>query len=187
MRPDPIESDVYTHGHYDSVLRSHRQRTAANSAAYLLPSLRAGLKVLDVGCGPGTITVDFATRVAPGRVVGVDIEARVLDEAREHARERGVDNVEFVAGDFRTLDLPGAPFDVVHAHQVLQHLKDPVGALRKMAALARPGGGLVAARDGIYSAFAWAPDDQRLDRWLAIYLAVTRRNGADAPRKTESR
>ena len=54
----------YTHGHADTVLRSHRTRTAENSAGYLLPSLRAGLEVLDVGSGPGTITVDLAARVA---------------------------------------------------------------------------------------------------------------------------
>ena len=66
----------YTHGHHESVLRSHRWRTAENSAAYLLPHLRPGLDLLDVGCGPGTITLDFARRVAPGRVIGIDAESR---------------------------------------------------------------------------------------------------------------
>ena len=65
--------DTYTHGHADAVLQSHRRRTAENSAAYLAPHLRPGLDVLDVGCGPGTITVDLAERVAPGRVTGLDV------------------------------------------------------------------------------------------------------------------
>jgi len=175
-----VADDVYTHGHHDSVLRSHRQRTAENSAAYLLPSLRPGLAVLDVGCGPGTITADLAALVAPGRVVGIDVDAAVVEEARAGAAARGLDNVEFVAGDFRTIDVDRGAFDVVHAHQVLQHLRDPVGALRAMGALARPGSGIVAARDSDYSSFCWYPDDERLDRWLATYLAVTRRNGAEA-------
>ena len=64
--------DTYTHGHADSVLRSHRWRTVANSAAYLIPHLRPGIELLDVGCGPGTITIDLARRVAPGRVLGID-------------------------------------------------------------------------------------------------------------------
>src|SRR5436190_10740531 len=71
--------DVYTHGHHESVLRSHRWRTAANSAAYLLPHLTPGLKLLDVGCGPGTITLDLAEAVAPGRVLGIDAVAEPLD------------------------------------------------------------------------------------------------------------
>jgi ubiquinone/menaquinone biosynthesis C-methylase UbiE len=66
---------MYTHGHHESVLRSHRWRTVENSAAYLVPFLRPGLDLLDVGCGPGSITQDFATRVAPGRVCGLDRSA----------------------------------------------------------------------------------------------------------------
>ena len=162
--------DIYTHGHHDSVLRSHRQRTAANSAAYLLPVLAPGMSVLDVGCGPGTITADLAAIVAPGRVVGVDVSPSVVDEARAAAPD-----VELVVGDFRELDL--GHFDVVHAHQVLQHLRDPVGALTAMAERATQ---YVAARDSDYTAFAWYPSEPRLDRWRSTYLAVTERNGADA-------
>src|SRR5690606_33807663 len=73
--------DAYTHGHHESVLRSHRWRTAENSAAYLLPHLAPGTSVLDVGSGPGTITADLAARVAPGRVVGVDASADVVSDA----------------------------------------------------------------------------------------------------------
>jgi ubiquinone/menaquinone biosynthesis C-methylase UbiE len=174
------DPDVYTHGHHEAVLRSHRWRTAENSAAYLLPHLRPGLALLDVGCGPGTLTVDLAARVAPGRTVGVDTAPDVVTAAHEHARERGATNLELVVGDFRKLELVPGSFDVVHAHQVLQHLRDPVGALRTMAALARPRGGLVAARDADYAAMTWAPADVRLDRWARLYQAVTTRNGADA-------
>ncbi|OMQ15014.1 SAM-dependent methyltransferase, partial [Modestobacter sp. VKM Ac-2676] len=73
--------DTYTHGHAEPVLQSHRWRTAENSAGYLLAELRPGLDLLDVGCGPGTITVDLAARVAPGRAVGLDIAPAPLAEA----------------------------------------------------------------------------------------------------------
>jgi SAM-dependent methyltransferase len=177
--PPDHAHEVYTHGHPEAVLRSHRWRTAENSAAYLLPHLAPGLSLLDVGCGPGTLTVDLARRVAPGRVVGVDVAEVVVDEARAHAAASGAADVSFVAGDFRTADLgPGDGFDVVHAHQVLHHLGDPVGGLAAMSALARPGG-LVASRETDYGAMSWAPASAALDRWAEVYAAVARRNGAE--------
>ena len=74
---------TYTHGHDESVLRSHKWRTLDNSAAYLAPHLASGTSVLDLGCGPGTITADIGRRVAPGRVVGIDASAAVIEEARD--------------------------------------------------------------------------------------------------------
>jgi 2-polyprenyl-3-methyl-5-hydroxy-6-metoxy-1,4-benzoquinol methylase len=174
---EATDPDTYTHGHHDSVLRSHRWRTAENSAAYLLPHLQPGMTLLDVGCGPGTLTCDLADRVAPGQVLAVDLSAEVVDEAGSTAAERGTTNVTFQIADFRELD---GTFDVVHAHQVLQHVGDPVGALRRMAELARPGGGLVAARDGDYPAMFWHPASAALDRWREVYLGVTRHNDAEA-------
>ncbi|MCZ2858596.1 methyltransferase domain-containing protein [Blastococcus sp. VKM Ac-2987] len=169
--------DTYTHGHAEPVLQSHRWRTAENSAAHLLPSLRPGLDLLDVGCGPGTITADLAARVAPGRVLGLDVSPDPLDEARASAARAGV-AATFAVGDCYALDLPDASFDVVHAHQVLQHLTDPVAALREMARVCRPGG-LIAVRDVDYAATTWFPADAGLDRWLALYGRVARRNGAE--------
>ncbi|MGD1034086.1 MAG: methyltransferase domain-containing protein [Candidatus Dormibacteria bacterium] len=176
---DSTGADTYTHGHHEAVLRAHRWRTAENSAAYLLPHLRPGMSLLDVGCGPGTLTADLAARVAPGAVLGIDLSTAVVAEAEAHARDAGVPNLRFRSGDFRSAGLAERGFDVVHAHQVLQHLRDPVGALRAMGRLARRDG-IVAARDGDYSAMVWWPADPRLDRWREIYLEVTRRNGAEA-------
>jgi ubiquinone/menaquinone biosynthesis C-methylase UbiE len=169
---------TYTHGHHESVLRSHRWRTAENSAAYLLPELVPGTSVLDVGCGPGTITVDLARRVAPGEVVGIDASADVVAAATATAEEAGSTGVRFAVGDVYALDHPDGSFDVVHAHQVLQHLADPVAALREMGRVARPGG-LVAVRDSDYAAMTWAPLDPRLDRWLELYHDLARANGGE--------
>jgi ubiquinone/menaquinone biosynthesis C-methylase UbiE len=172
-----MTDEVYTHGHHESVLRSHTWRTAENSAGYLLGALRPGFDLLDVGCGPGTITADLARRVAPGRVVGLDRVHEVLGKASVQAGAQGV-AIELAAGDVYALPFPDASFDVVHAHQVLQHLIDPVRALAEMRRVLRPGG-LLAARDGDYASFAWAPRDPLLDRWLELYRAVARRNGAE--------
>ena len=179
MRQYGVMEDTYTHGHHESVLRSHLSRTAENSAAYLLPELRPGMSLLDVGCGPGTITVDLARRVDPGRVVGLDRAGEVLDTARSLLGPDAPPHLTFAAGDVYALDVEDASFDVVHAHQVLQHLSDPVAALREMHRVLVPQG-LLAVRDGDYGAFVWAPADPLLDRWREVYTAVTRHNRADA-------
>ena len=173
-----MTSDVYTHGHHESVLRSHSWRTAANSAAHLLPHLREGQRLLDVGCGPGTITVDLAAHVAPGQVIGVDTSAEVLERARRHAAELGAP-VSFQVGDVYALDFPDASFDVVHAHEVLQHLTDPVAALREMRRVTRPGG-VVALREGDYGAMTWYPPSAALEDWRHLYHEVTIANRAEA-------
>ena len=168
----------YVHGHAEPVLRSHRSRTVANSAAYLLPRLRPGLRVLDVGCGPGTITADLARIVGAGNVVAVDPSAQVVEQCREHLVAEQLGEVEVRVGDVYALDLPDGGFDVVHAHQVLQHVPDPVEALRQMRRLCAPGG-VVAARDADYAAFTWYPLDERLDAWLALYRRLARAAGGE--------
>lgn len=171
-------SDRYTHGHHESVLSSHRTRSAADSAAYLVPRLVPGQRLLDVGCGPGTITVDLAALVAPGEVVALDREAGILTEVGRLAQERGLGNLTTTVGDVYALELADASFDVVHAHQLLQHLSDPVAALREMRRVARPSG-LVAVRDADYAMMTWYPPEPRMERWLEIYHAVARSNGAE--------
>jgi ubiquinone/menaquinone biosynthesis C-methylase UbiE len=168
--------ETYTHGHHESVLRSHRWRNAENSAAYLLPLLRPGMTLLDVGCGPGTLTLDLARRVEPGCTVGLDRAQAPLAEAR--VRVPAPERVRFVLGDVYTLEFGDESFDVVHAHQLLQHLTDPVAALTEMGRVCRPGG-VVAVREADFSVMCWHPVEPALERWLGLYHAVTRANGAE--------
>ncbi|RPF20312.1 class I SAM-dependent methyltransferase [Myceligenerans xiligouense] len=170
------ESESYTHGHHESVLRSHRARTAANSAAFLLPRLGAGMRVLDVGCGPGTVTVDLAEKLDGGEVVGVDAAAGVLASARELAAQHPTANVRFEHANAYELPFDDDTFDVVFAHQLLQHLSEPVVALREMKRVARPGG-FVAVRDADYAAMAWYPASAELTEWNTLYHEVTHAYG----------
>lgn len=171
-------SGRYTHGHEPATLASHARRSAANSCAYLLPLLEPGMSLLDVGSGPGSITLDLAELVAPGTVVGIEPVAAPLEEARRAAAERGDTRTRFAEADVLRLPYDDASFDVVHAHQVLQHLTDPVGALREMRRVCRPGG-IVAARDADYAAMSWFPDVPELDEWRTVYRQVARGNGAE--------
>ncbi|GAQ64803.1 class I SAM-dependent methyltransferase [Streptomyces scabiei] len=185
--PKARETAVYTHGHHESVLRSHTWRTAANSAAYLLGSLKPDMRILDIGCGPGTITADLAALVPDGRVTGVDQAPGILEQARATAAGRGLGNVDFAVADVHALDFPDDTFGVVHAHQVLQHVGDPVQALREMVRVTRPGG-LIAVRDSDYAAMTWFPQSPGMDDWLELYRRVARANGGepDAGRRLKS-
>ena len=160
-------------------MSSHARRTAANSAAFLTSHLRPGLRLLDIGCGPGSITVDLAALVAPGEVIGVDREPAVLEEARTLAAARGLGNVHFDPADIYALPFEDDSFDVVYAHQVFQHLARPIVGLGEAKRVLRPGG-LLAIRDSDYGTMVHAPSEPGLDRWLALYHQVTAANGAEA-------
>jgi ubiquinone/menaquinone biosynthesis C-methylase UbiE len=164
---------TYTHGHHESVLRSHLWRTVENSAAYLMHEFTPGRDVLDVGCGPGTITTDIAGRVEPGHVIGIDPSAQVIEQAQGEGK--GVANVEFKTGDVYALGFDDATFDIVHAHQVMHHLPDPVAALREMRRVCKPDG-IVGARESDYGGFTWYPADPQLDAWRALFDTVARKN-----------
>jgi ubiquinone/menaquinone biosynthesis C-methylase UbiE len=168
--------DTYTHGHHESVLRSHSNRTIANSAEYLRPHLAPGKTLLDVGAGPGTITMEFAASV--DRVTATEIGDAELALSQALAAERGVTNIDFAVEDVHALSFADASFDVVHAHQVLQHVADPVQALREMRRVTKPGG-VIAARDADYAAFFWFPMLPELDEWLRLYREAAYANGGE--------
>ncbi|MFV0434497.1 MAG: methyltransferase domain-containing protein [Leucobacter sp.] len=168
-----MAADPYTHGHHASVLRSHTWRTVENSAEHLIPHLRPGLSLLDIGSGPGTITADFAERLAPGRVVGLDAAADVVEKARTDTAPLGLKNLSFETGDAYELPYEDDSFDIVHAHQVLQHVSRPAEMLREMRRVTKPGG-IVSVREVDYEGVIWSPRNAALDEWLELYLGVHR-------------
>ena len=118
-------------------------------------------------------TADLAKRLAPGTACGIDLSTDVIDAAR-----RDYPGVAFAAADVYYLPFHDASWDVVHAHQVLQHLSQPVAALKEMQRVVRPGG-IVAARDSDYATFTWYPASAGLDRWLSLYQEIARENGGE--------
>ena len=106
-------------------------RTAANEGAFFLPFLRPGMRVLDVGCGPGSITLGLAEKIAPGEIVGIDFQESQIAQAKALAASRGVENARFEIGDVYHLPFPDASFDAAFAHIVLMHIREPLRALKE--------------------------------------------------------
>ena len=170
--------ETYTHGHAEATLRQHGRRTAEEAAAFLLPELKVGMRLLDVGCGPGSITRGLATHLAPGEVVGVDLSEEALASARRDAAERGIENVRYQTASVYELPFPDASFDVVFAHQVLQHLREPSAAMREMLRVLRPGG-LIGVRDVDWGTVAYWPSNPWIDLFLEVHVKTWSQNGGD--------
>ena len=137
---------TYTMGYGPEFRKMLERRNAAVCAAHLLPRLEHGMRLLDLGCGPGTISVGLAEAVAPGELHGIDMEESQIDIARAAARAGGHENAFFQAGDATDLPVEDASFDVVHCHALLNHAPDTQAVLAEAMRVLKPGG-LVAARE----------------------------------------
>lgn len=133
----------------DDVERDRLQAQAAAIAeptAFLLRrgGLAAGMRVLDLGTGPGDVALQVAEIVGPeGSVVGVDQDSASLVVARERVDALGLSNVEFVEGDARTF-VAEKPFDAVVCRLLLMHLPDAADVIAHHAKALTPGGVFVA-------------------------------------------
>ena len=139
-------------------------RRTGQVAAFLAPHLRAGMRLLDCGCGPGSITVDLAQAVAPGETVGIDLREDALAQGRALAHERRIANVTFQTASVYQLPFPDGSFDAAFACAVLQHLGEPLVALKEMRRVLKPGG-VVGIVDGSSTITFRYPTNSLLDKW----------------------
>ena len=138
------EDTTYTMGRTQAeterLIRQSRLYSGLTRRMLTEAGLTNGMKVLDIGSGAGDVAMAAAELVGPeGRVVGVDVNAEILETARARVAQSGLEHVEFVAGDARTLDLE-SDFDALIGRFVLMYLPDPAGALRQLSTRLRPGG-----------------------------------------------
>ena len=168
--------DAYQHGHHASVVADHVKRTAEVAASFFIPFLAPGMRLLDVGCGPGSITSGLAQRVAPAKTIGIDPSPSVIETAR--ALAGGMAHLTFEIGDIHRPRFGAETFDAIFAHQVLQHLGRPVEALKEVWTLLKSGG-VVGVRDVDWGSTTFYPDSQGMRRFLTLYYELARRNGAE--------
>ncbi|MCY4448974.1 MAG: methyltransferase domain-containing protein [Chloroflexi bacterium] len=170
------QTSGYTMGYSEDFLRMLHRRSAQTHAAYLLPRLEPGMRLLDFGCGPGTISVGLAKAIEPGELHGIDLEesqvlmARAAAEAGEHT------NATFHVGDVTALPFEDDSFDVAHCHAVLMHIPDTQAVLAEVKRVLKPGG-MIASREMIGSSSFMAPDLGNSDAWATFARLIAANGG----------
>jgi ubiquinone/menaquinone biosynthesis C-methylase UbiE len=167
------QPNTYTQGYSSYTLATHLTRTASSTAAFLLPHIKTTDHILDIGCGPGTITTGFATYASSGTIVGIDISPIVVQKAQTLAAEakiptQGPGSVRFEEGNLlESLPYPDDTFDIIYASQVFGHFPPPdlpLRALTELRRLLKPNG-ILATRDAVAQHFY--PSSLDLDRlWV---------------------
>ncbi|KAI1178900.1 methyltransferase type 11 [Nemania sp. FL0916] len=165
-------------------ITSWANRPTREVAGYMLHCIKPNSHILDVGCGMGKMTLDFAEDVPEGTVTGVDISASAIDLARNTRDQRGVTNAQFFEGDILKLPFADDTFDVVHCHQVLGQLRynalepGPVHGLREMRRVCKPGG-FVCAREVEWASTIVHPLTEPLNNYINMYKRLSVRDGRD--------
>lgn len=157
---------------------AHSRRTAAVNAAFFLPELRPGMRLLDAGCGPGSITIGLAQAVAPGEVIGIDANPNAVDAARTAAEAAGITNARFEVADLHRVPFEDESFDAVFAHAVLQHVPDAARAVRLLARVVKPGG-LMALADADWDGFLIWPTPRAMRRAVRLMRELRKHSGGD--------
>lgn len=167
--------DTYTHG-YRATAKQMADRTSESHARFFLHYLTRGMKLLDCGCGPGTITAGLARAVDPGQAVGVDIGDSEIEKAKAHAAHEGVKNASFRTASAYDLPFPDGTFDAVFSHAMLEHVREPDRAVREMHRVLKTGG-VIGLRGTIVSKHIWHPGAPVVDEAYALWANVWRHNG----------
>lgn len=170
--------DNYTVGYEEQTALFFARRRASTHARFLLPYLKPGMRLLDCGSGMGSITLGLAAAVAPGEVDGIDLEPDQVAAATARAKRDGVPNIRFQVGDATAIPFPDETFDTVFSHGVLEHISDPIAAVKEIRRVLKVGG-VLAIRHADFGGFLLEPAKPPLDRFVALFAETMRLNGGD--------
>lgn len=173
-----MSNSTYPIGYSFSVVKQFKRRSANEKAAFLLPHLKETDRLLDCGCGPGSITLDFAALLKKGSVCGIDIEPSQVEFAKQLAAERGIKNAQFQSADLFDLPFSDHTFDVVFAHAVLWTLKNPIDALQEIKRVIRPGG-LIALREPCADGIIYYPESEVFENAFRLQIRAQNDLGCD--------
>ncbi len=168
--------DRYMPGYTPRIVSFMTRRSAEEHAAFFLPQLHPGMRVLDCGCGPGAITRGLAACVAPGEVTGVDLEASQLELARQEPGSPR--NLNYVQAGIYSLPFPDACFDAVFAHALFEHIAEPVRAAKEILRVLKPGrvAGLCSPD---WDGFIFAPPDENLEAAAKLFRRLQEAQGGN--------
>ena len=169
--------ESYTPGATQNAVTFMTRRRGATHAAFFVARLKPGMRVLDVGCGPGSITLDLARKVAPGGVIGVDRTDEQFAAAIEQARAARLD-ARFEAASVYDLPFPDASFDAAFAHALFEHLAEPPRALAELHRILKPGG-VIGLRSPDWGGFVVHPETPALAVAIHRYESMQHGNGGD--------
>jgi ubiquinone/menaquinone biosynthesis C-methylase UbiE len=176
--PSRRTRETYTPGYSTNAVSFMSTRTLESHASFVLPLLDRGLEMLDVGCGPGTITQGIAEYVLPGRVTAIDRDPVQVAHASRLAEGREQTNLRFIAGNVYELPFAAATFDLVFSHALFEHLSNPRGALAEIRRVLRPGG-LVALCSPDWDSFEMRKPTPAAEAALRDYRELQEQNGGN--------
>lgn len=171
-------TEHYTPGHTPNATAFMAARDLESHGFFLTPLLQRGFNVLDAGCGPGTITTGIAEAVFPGSVTAIDVASGQLEYARRLAQGREIVNLHFFDADACALPFADETFDLVFAHALLEHLRNPRQALQEFERVTRPGGFLAVCSPD-WDAFELSPFPKKVREAVDAYRGLQEDNGGN--------
>ncbi len=171
------KDQAYLHGYSEEHRAFLAGRTAEREAAFFLPYLRPGMRLLDCGSGMGALTTSLAEYISPGEVTGIERDPRQVEAARAWAAQKKISNVRFISGDINQIPYPDQSFDAAFAYTVLEHVRDPLAILREMQRVLKPGG-VIGICDPDYKTMIQEPATPLIDDLRRFMLKFSEEHGS---------
>jgi len=172
----PPHEERYTLGYGEGAMQWMTSRTAEDYGAFFLPYLKPGMRILDCGCGPGSVTLGFASRVAPGEAIGVDREITQSSTIAEAAKRDGVNNLRFEAGDIYGLCYADDSFDAVFGSAILGSIAAAKQVVKEMLRVLKPGG-VIGLKEFDHGGDIIYPQTPVIEHSIALYHRLRAENG----------